>query len=420
MDDSRNYSARRSGEAGFTLTEVLVASFVLVVVLAGVLALLELNTDLARAQTQLADLQQSIRVAQTEMMSDVRMAGRGGLPRGALPDGVAVAVRNNVPGTGDESFIAVGDSDSPVVVQGSDVLTLRGVFSTPVYQIDTLAGNLVLDDLTTPTQGTIRIQDPIANVGVPQNLQPLIDAEDGDALLLVSPLGGFAVVAVDSSAPNHSTSDAKDVRLGFTIGTVGGTEQADLYAALSNGFPPDLRSVAHVGLLEEYRYFVRERFAVSGDSDSDLTPTLARARFLPGTELAHPSDPNLGEDVSDNVFDLQIALGVDTDNDEIVEEDGTGADDWLFNTRDDLDGAGNPQNLPMWNGAGGSPPSLYYVRLTTLARTDRRDPNYEAPLLTTIEDKDYGVAPFNEFNTRTERMFRRRLLRTVVDLRNLS
>ncbi len=60
------------------------------------------------------------------------------------------------------------------------------------------------------------------------------------------------------------------------------------------------------------------------------------------------------------------------------------------------------------------------MRLTTLARTDRRDRDYEAPLLTTVEDKDYGVTPFNEFNTREERMFRRRLLRTVVDMRNLS
>lgn len=416
---SKAIARRRSGEAGFTLTEILVASFVLVVVLGGVLALLELNTDLARAQTQLADLQQSIRVAQAEMMKDVRMAGRGGLPRGALPDGVALAVRNDVPSTGAEQYIAVGDTDSPEVVPGTDVLTVRGVFSTPVYQIDTLAGNLTLDDTTTPTEGTVRIQNPIPNVGVPQDLQPLIDAQDGEALLLVSPLGGFAVVEVDASVPNHSTSNANDVRIGFRIGTIGGTDRKDRYATLSNGFPPDLRSVAHVGLLEEYRYYVRERFAVSGDETSDLTPSLTRARLFPGTELAHSSG-SLAEDVADNVFDLQIALGVDTDNNELVEEDGTGGDDWLFNTRDDLDGTGAPQNAALWNGGGGNPPSLYYVRLTTLARTDRRDPNYEAPLLTTVEDKDYSVTPFNEFNTREERMFRRRLLRTVVDMRNLS
>lgn len=411
---------RRSAEAGFTLTEVLVASFVLVLVLAGVLALLELNTDLARAQTQLADLQQSIRVAQAEMMRDVRMAGRGGLPRGAMPDGIAVAVRNDVPTTGGEQYIAVGDATTPEIVPGSDVLTVRGVFSTPVYQIDTLAGNLTLDDQISPSQGTVRVQDPIANVGVPQDLQPLIDAEDGEALLLVSPLGGFAVVMVDSTVANHSTGNPNDIRIGFTIGTIGGTSTADRYATLSNGFPPDLRSVAHVGILEEYRYYVRERFAVSGDPSSDLTPSLTRARFLPGTEVAHPSDPNLGEDVADNVFDLQVALGLDTNNNEIIEEDGTGADDWLFNTQADLDGTGAPQNPAKWNGSGGNPPSFYYVRLTTLARTDRRDLNFEAPLLTTVEDKDYSVSPFNEFNTREERMFRRRLLRTVVDMRNLS
>ena len=56
----------------------------------------------------------------------------------------------------------------------------------------------------------------------------------------------------------------------------------------------------------------------------------------------------------------------------------------------------------------------------TLARTDRRDRNYQAPLLATVEDKDYSASPFNVFNSREERMFRRRLLTTVVDLRNVS
>ena len=143
-------------------------------------------------------------------------------------------------------------------------------------------------------------------------------------------------------------------------------------------------------------------------------------RFRPGTEVAHPAATGLAEDVAENVFDLQIALGVDTDANETISEDGTENDDWLFNAAADVDANGLPKVTTKWNGAGGALPPLYYVRLTTLARTDRRDRNYQAPLLATVEDKDYSASPFNVFNSREERMFRRRLLTTVVDLRNVS
>ena len=65
------------------------------------------------------------------------------------------------------------------------------------------------------------------------------------------------------------------------------------------------------------------------------------------------------------------------------------------------------------------PARLFYVRINTLARTDRPDSRYQAPVLNLIEDKSYSGAQFNQYNTRLERMFRRRTLRTTVDLRNL-
>ena len=59
------------------------------------------------------------------------------------------------------------------------------------------------------------------------------------------------------------------------------------------------------------------------------------------------------------------------------------------------------------------------LRVTTLARTDRRDPGkYLAPLLPAqIEDHAYPVS--HAFNADDQRRFRWRLMRTDVDLRNL-
>ncbi len=417
----------RSRQLGFTVAELLVALLILILVLVGVLALFDLNSRLARAQTQVADMQQSLRIAQYEMVRASRMAGRGGMPRGTLPvvlppdrnqTGLAVAVRNDVP---EDGTIAEGDATSPKVVPGTDVLIIRGVFATPIYQINPAAGDFSLNDPAAPTAGSLVVRDP-SPTGVPQDLQPLIDAiEDGEqeALILVSPVddGIYAVVELNPSGPNTDTSNPDAVGLDFNV--AGGTHTAD-YLALSSTpgtYPTALSTVAFVGILEEHRYYIREEFEVPGDPASTATPALSLARFFPGSEAPYPDAGNLQIDVADNVLDMQAALGFDTDYDEAIFEDGSANDEWLFNHADD-----DPNDSDKWNGAvGAAQPRLYYVRITTLARTDRPDPGYLTPPITAIEDHAHGETdPPATDAERDARRFRRRLLQTVVDLRNLS
>ena len=85
-------------------------------------------------------------------------------------------------------------------------------------------------------------------------------------------------------------------------------------------------------------------------------------------------------------------------------------DEWLFNDRGDDD---DPDK---WNVASGD---LFYMRVNTLARTDRPTPQYQADVLDTIEDKSYAMAPFDRFNSREESSHHRRVIRTIIDLRNL-
>jgi hypothetical protein len=178
---------------------------------------------------------------------------------------------------------------------------------------------------------------------------------------------------------------------------------------------------------------VREEYAVAGDDSSDYAPRLVKARFYPNTEVPHVSDPEFGAEVSDNILDLQLALGIDADGDGTIEEGTVGSgpseevaegagkaeDEWLFNNAGDVDGDGDPAEATKWNPGTGAP-ALAYVRVTTIARTDRRDLDYMAPLLVESEDKDFSESPFDVFNTLGERRFRRRQLQTVVDMRNLS
>jgi type II secretory pathway pseudopilin PulG len=423
------------GAPGFTLIEAVIALMLAVAILAGVLTLFDRNNQLARAQTYVAEMQNSVRVGQAELARYIRMAGRGGLPRGPLPTGLAIAVRNNTPEDGDQRYIAAGDADSPRVLPGTDVLTIRGAISNSVFQVNPLGGGFVLDDPEAPTLGTVRVDSPHSTTGVMQPLDPLIEAINNDphaAILLVSPVDTWAVVEVDKNT--SVTDDENSIVIGFKVGVVGGTEVRDRYLELSGGFPSTLRNVANVALLEEFRYYVREEHAVAGDDDSDYTPRLVKARFYPNTEIPHVDDPEFGSEVSDNIIDLQLALGIDADGDgdvaEGVEAGGGGGepaegaidkaeDEWLFNVAGDYDGEGTATEDAKWNPGADTPP-LAYIRVTTIARTDRRDIEYLAPLLVMSEDKDFDDSPYDVFNTLAERRFRRRQLQTVVDMRNLS
>lgn len=399
-------------QRGFTLVEAMVSLFVTVIVLLGVLGLFDFSNKLTRVQTNVADMQQSLRVAQSDAVRLIRMAGRGGLPMPptipaqAWDLGWAVDVRNNVP-----EGSQIGGGGTPEIVPGSDVLTVRGVFGS-IYQVNSADGASF--DYIPGGASTVVIKDTTPT-GIPQDLTPLREAIAENrpvAILLVSPANAavFATVALDPAA---STPAANQVTVGFSFGGAYG----DFSSSGPGVYPPDLTNVGLVGILEERRFYVRREFAVPDDETSDLTPKLAEARVYPGTET--PEGGNAGNwrlDIADNVFDLQLALGFSRTvvgncgaaplPEEVVNcetADGE-TDDWLFN------GEANP-DPDAFRAA-----NLLYIRLNTFARTDRRDKNYVAPRLVRTEDNRYDGSPFNED---VERMYRRRMLRTLIDLRNL-
>jgi len=398
---------------------------VLSIVLVGALALFDFNNRLTRVQTEVADMQQSMRIAQLDMVRMIRMTGRGGLPPRVpgqiLPTGVALAVRNNVaPAT------QIGVTAGPEILPGTDVLTIRGVFSTPLYQVN-FADGATFSLIPASSEGRIQLSS-FSPTGVPQDLTPLAEAIEGvnggppvtEGLLLASPLDDriFGVVELipGSSTVTRAGSEVTAITVAFSYDATGLSQQ---YVALNGGiFPGRLNSVAAVGILEEHRFYIRQDFAVAGDPTSDWQPKLSRARVFPGSETPYRNAAdNWQIDIADNVFDLQVALGLDTNGDGVILDTGAGNDDWLFNSS--ADRAIDSQ----WNQvAGALPPRetpLFYVRVTTLVRTDQRDRRFQAPLLSLVEDHDYSQVPSARFNSGPERNYRRRQLQTVIDLRNL-
>lgn len=407
---------RLGGQGGFSFAELLGAMAISALVLVAALNLLDAQSSAAMMEQSLANAQQSLRAGHGHVVRMVRMAGRGTSVRGSIPQAFSVGVVNDVPESGPTSTIALGDADSPRVLAGTDVITVRGHLRGRIFQLNPAGNDFNL--LGDGTGGWLTIRSPNPTTGIPQEAAEIVRAvEEGipEALVLVSTQSDLihAVVELDPDGPNTDVSDPSAVTIDFKI--TGGIRTTS-YSALTPGgsFPAALVEAAFVGVLEEYRYYIRDVRAIESDPTSRSLPRLAQARFFPGTEEAHPSDPSLDTDVAEDVHDLQAALGIDLDGDGVIADAGDSNDEWLFNHSADQ------PNAPAWNTPGDDPPDLFYVRVSTLVRTGQSDPGYVSPPIEGIEDRDYSepqlpVTP----DERADRAHRRRLLQTVVDLRNL-
>jgi prepilin-type N-terminal cleavage/methylation domain-containing protein len=339
-------------DAGFTLIELLVSLAVTAVLILGVLATFDFSARMNKVQINVADMQQSLRIAQNEVVKLSRMTGRG-----TLPTNIAVQVANNLPAS---SKLVATDSLTTIEPE-TDVLRLRGVFSSSLYQIDWQDPAMWVAP-NASGNGSVLVK-PLA-AGVPQDLTALLAVakKDGkkagwlESLLLVTPFDIHAVARIQDAR-----MDGANLWIDFT--------RHPNEAALGGPLPAGMVAAAYIGILEEYAFYVRH-------GDGSDSPALAKARLEPGSSLPYGEAENARQDLADNIYDLQAALGF---------------------------------------GVAGAPE----LRVTTLVRTDRSDPGqYLAPLLpATIGDHAY---PSNHaLNSTAERRHRWRLMQTSVNLRNL-
>jgi prepilin-type N-terminal cleavage/methylation domain-containing protein len=427
-------ASRWRDQRGFTIAEMVVSLAILVLVLVGVLQVFDLASHVARVQTEVADMQQSLRGAQYDMVHLVRMAGRGNLPAEvaqpappaaappfSMPQGLAVSVANNVPAN---TFVDAPARNYPVL-RGTDVLTIRGVLTTPVYTVAPTTFD-VDKSVGSPTYGTGHFtinSQARPDVPVPQDLKFLADAirnNRPEALILISPLDDSIYQVVELDTRNCVADDLNNpttIRLAFKFS--GGTNTT-AYLALSGGsWNATMTDVAYAGILEEYRYYVSDtREPDQPNGTAAPRPKLQRAQLYPGTQSPwNGQAANWAVTEADGVTDIQVALGIETGSGSpFMPEEGTddasrATDEWLYNSPAD-----DPTD-PHWRTG-----KLAYVRLTTTAYTQRRDKDYRAAPNVTTEDHVYTIPdPGSPLGTQTpDRSFRRRNLRTVIDLRNVT
>ena len=443
IDPAERPASRRS--AGFTLIEMVVTLAILVVVLLGVMALFDMASRISRVQVDVADVQQTLRAAQYDMVRMIRMAGRGSVPvQGPLPPGVpgptdwviprgiAFGVDNNVAAG---TFIDPG-ADTGLVLAGTDVITVRGVINTPVLNV--VDNTFAFDEGAGPQfgRGTVQLTNQVKpGVPVPQSLRALdaaITNNVPEALILVSPLDDafYHIVELD---PGGSTVTSRDgdgnptqMTIAFRASPGDGitARTANYWELSGNNWDSQLvpGSSPLIGIVEEYRYWIQDVRDDPDDATSAVSPRLVRSRFFPGTQVVHGGAANLAQPIAEHVTDLQVAMGIEwattagEPNSLAIDvspfepaEDGTEDDEWLYNHADDDD------TLAGWRSG-----RLYYIRLSTTTVSPRIDRDYLGPANDSLEDHAYAVPdPGTPSALTPDRRHRRRTLRTMIDLRNL-
>jgi prepilin-type N-terminal cleavage/methylation domain-containing protein len=151
-------------------------------------------------------------------------------------------------------------------------------------------------------------------------------------------------------------------------------------------------------------------FPSSGYPSGSLVVRAASARFFIDTSEATGGVPTLmidpdgpgpfeAEPIAEGVEDLQIAVGVDVDEDGSVLEDGSNTDEWFYNVAGD----GDPPDVVT------RPPRA--LRLTVVARTVREESSQLIGERPAAEDRPSAAG---------RDPYLRRVLSTTVEIRNLE
>src|SRR5262249_10208677 len=150
---------------------------------------------------------------------------------------------------------------NPRVLASTDVLTVRGVFSTPLYQVNSADAAAFSYDPATGT-GTVTlsstsptgVSQPFDAVRAPGSFEDAINNRRPEALILVSPVDDtvYGVAQLDYARSSLSgTYPNQTAQIAFT------TTAPNVGLSAGGLFPAGLKNAAFLGILEEYRYYVR-------------------------------------------------------------------------------------------------------------------------------------------------------------------
>lgn len=392
----RSESSDSSLLAGFSLLETLVAMALSAVVGGALLSGLSVHLRVTRQQVEKAELRQSLRIARLDLGRALRLAGRGGLPSRCAVSSVQNA----------GSALRLGRER---VAEGTDVLILRGAFDSPVWRVASLRRGSGVG----AGGATLVIDEALAS-GSMQSLgalEAMLAEESGQgALLWLSGSSGHDLARIESGSietfevsDGDSTVERRRITLDVRLAS-GDPGFASIHGGLTpvSGFS-SLRTVRTAALVQETRFFVRE--PPSGAEEGQRRHrVLSMARMVPGTDVVLKAGSGAGYDISDDVRDLQVAIGVVARGSKA----SAGED-------------GEALSL-IWLHSGDSTPDpegpIRAVRISLLGEALSVDRSHRAAAIDRIEDHEYGESADPSEASLGRRRYRRLETRLQVRLRS--
>lgn len=390
----------RQDQSGFTLIEMLIALVLGMIVIGAAIGVFNYSQHSYNIQEDIAAMQQDLRIAKSFIERDVRMTAAG------------VADYIPLEGMTDEDEAAFTFQNG-AGEGGSDILTLRYVVpvaepcgdrptgvSDTVPPCDALP-SITLDGDMMPSKSSIANiseqlgeEDPPADPPTPFSLWGQLE-DDGcfchGRLYEEGGTDGLEMEALLSSPSGEQQSivyitditDHKNVKTTDTVQNrpVSDEDNYQIKNKVINTYPPgSTLSFFLYRPMTVVRYFIEDGILMR-DYDDDL---------LKGDKMTR--DP-----VAEHIEDMQFAFGLDTDDDNVVDEWIDGSDE------SDLDASGD---LTDANKA-----MVRAIRISVLGRTDRARKELQAAARPAVEDHAAGE---------TADHFRRRLSQVTVEVRNLT
>ncbi len=331
---------------GFTLIELMVSLAVFSIFMIGILNLLDSSTKLTKLETQLADTQENVRFATYHVMRMARMMGGAGIPFAGNTGGSDAWLAGRVASNQNGSFTTRYTLGAVEVLDGSDVLSVSGFFETAPFFIKASDVNSSLNQIVVNESVEGRVINPGMNA-VEANLLA------GRGLVLMGKIDQteYAVGQVGVGSTMTGTAPNRTLTISINDGP------AAWWTALnpSGTTMPPTFDVYQVGIIDAYTYFVDPEFR------------LMRLR------ADGSSDGASEQPVAVNIGGFQVALGVDTSGDGLVNA-------W--------------EAAPTAAGISGN--RVISLRVTVLGRTPMEVPGWAEPASTflvedaTIQDSNRG------------------------------
>lgn len=451
---------------GFTLIEMVVVVFLLAIAMLGILAVFDASARINKSEQDVADAQGAVRYGVYQMTRAIRMAGSGGLfvtqaiVNAPDPNLAGVTV-GSARGYDNVTGATVSDVNTGVAIpvrDGTDMIEVRGVINSPLLGFNPGTGcpNCSgIAALTVPSITATAFNQPHYNDSAANRPQfSAIDTYTAGATgarpmyVLVSANddihpGAAATTAVSRypqptynvgalTAPTQLISGPNNFgSINFADATAieFDTEIPSATAALPNA----IANMRHIGVMDDLIYFI--------DNTDPLHPALAQ-----GTRRGAAFDVVR---LADDVEDMQIAYGVDTDGNDALNRlvatvAGTDPD---ANVSTQVDGdewrpnvtgeavyvatdfqSDQPPPASFTHGPTTSHfPRLHGVMITLVAKSKDPDPTYRSPNArgvvvmntpVTVNAPYPDVAQYPTFSA--EPQFRRRVQTIKINLRNYA